>query len=181
MGLSPLAVAAPPAFASATEGKFVEMINSSRAGAGLPALRTRSDLSSYADGHTAKMMAKGTIFHSSTAQMRNMTTGWSLLGENVGMGPDDVEILHQAFMDSPSHRANVLGDFAFVGVGAAVADDGILYVTVEFMRPKKATAEARQAVVERQSTPAEPPRPRRLIPATWGLACAGRPVPYCAA
>jgi uncharacterized protein YkwD len=155
------------------------MINSSRASAGLPALKTRADLSSYADSHTARMMAKGTIFHSSDAQMRKMTTGWSLLGENVGMGPDDVGILHRAFMDSSSHRANILGDFAYVGVGAAVADDGILYVTVEFMRPKKATAEARQAGTERAKVAAEPARPRRLAIAAWGLGCPGRPIPSC--
>ena len=177
---SQLAAALPARAASATEAKFVSMINASRADAGLPALKIRSDLAGYADHHTAKMMDKGTIFHSSTAQMRKMTTGWSLLGENVGMGPDDAGILHQAFMDSSSHRANILGDFAYVGVGAAVADDGILYVTVEFMRPKQAAPEARRAVVERVETPAEPPRPRRLIPAFWGPACPSEPVPFCA-
>jgi hypothetical protein len=179
LGLSPLAVAAP-ASASGTEGRFIEMINSSRANAGLPALKTRSDLSSYADGHTAKMMTKGTIFHSSDSQMRNMTTGWSLLGENVGMGPVDVGILHEAFMDSPSHRANILGDFSYLGVGAAVGEDGYLYVTVEFMRPQKATAGARKATTQSPPIPAEPDRPRRLIPAMWGLACSAAPVPFCA-
>lgn len=179
LGLSPLAVAGP-AFASNNEGRFIEMINSSRANAGLPPLQTRGDLSTYADGHTSKMMAKGTIFHSSDSQMRNMTSGWSLLGENVGMGPVDVGILHKAFMDSPSHRANILGDFSYLGVGAAVGKDGYLYVTVEFMRPQKETAGARKATTERPATPAEPARLRRLIPAIWGLACPAAPVPFCA-
>ncbi|MGH2703523.1 MAG: CAP domain-containing protein [Actinomycetota bacterium] len=45
-----------------------------------------------------------------------MRGNWQALGENVGVG-GDVEALHRAFMDSPGHRTNFLGDYERVGIG----------------------------------------------------------------
>lgn len=131
-----LAVTLAPAVASADvseESQFVSLINQSRSSAGLAPLSTQGDLISYARKHTEKMIAEGRIFHSSSAELSSATTGWSLLGENVGMGPDPA-LLHKAFMNSPSHRDNILGPFDRVGVGAERAPDGTLFVTVIFMQ-----------------------------------------------
>ena len=46
----------------------------------------------------------------------------------------DVAGLHQAFMASAGHRANILGDYNYVGVGTAFSADDYLYVTVIFMK-----------------------------------------------
>jgi len=131
-----LAVTLVPAVASADaseESQFVSLINQSRSSAGLAPLSTQGDLISYARKHTEKMIAEGTISHSTSAELSSATTGWSLLGENVGMGPDPA-LLHKAFMNSPSHRENILGPFDRVGVGAERAPDGTLFVTVIFMQ-----------------------------------------------
>jgi len=57
-----------------------------------------------------------------------------LLGENVGRG-GNIETLHQAFMDSPGHRDNLLNPvYDLVGIGV-VWSEGIPYVVEVFMDP----------------------------------------------
>ena len=50
-------------------------------------------------------------------------------------------------MASPSHRANILGDYNQVGIGVSVADDGRLWVTVVFMKGPADLGEARAPIV----------------------------------
>ena len=51
------------------------------------------------------------------------------VGENVGEGPTVTDI-HNAFMNSPEHKANILDhDFTQVGVGVSVDKNGIIWVT----------------------------------------------------
>lgn len=144
-----------PAHAGA-EGAFVSKINASRAAAGLPALSTHSDLVPDARAHSAEMMAAGQIYH--TANLGGVASGWDALGENVGAGPS-VDSLHTAFMNSSGHRANILGDFNYVGVGV-VEQDGVIWVTAIFMRKGSApepTTTTTTAAPTTTTTTAEPP------------------------
>ncbi|MGB5187135.1 MAG: CAP domain-containing protein [Acidimicrobiia bacterium] len=129
-------VTALPAHAGA-EGDFLSRINASRSAAGLPPVSMHSDLVPDARSHSAEMMAAGQIYHSSN--LAGVASGWEALGENVGAGPS-VDSLHSAFMNSAGHRANILGDYNYVGVGVAGEGD-VLWVTVIFMR-KGAAPEA---------------------------------------
>ena len=73
------------------------------------------------------------IYHSSSDELKAAAgSGWSKLGENVGRG-GTVDSLHKAFMDSAGHKANILGDYNYAGIGTA-SSDGVLYVTVVFMK-----------------------------------------------
>jgi hypothetical protein len=118
-----------PAQAGA-EGDFLSKINASRSAAGLPPVSTHSDLVPDARNHSAEMMAAGQVYH--TSNLAGVASGWEALAENVGAGPT-VNDLHSAFMNSAGHRANILGDYNYVGVGVA-SDGGLLWVTVIFMR-----------------------------------------------
>ncbi len=118
-----------PAQAGA-EGDFVSKINASRSAAGLPPVSVHSDLVPDARNHSAEMMAAGRIYH--TSNLGGVASGWEALAENVGAGPS-VDSLHSAFMNSSGHRANILGDYNYVGVGVA-SDGEVLWVTVIFMR-----------------------------------------------
>lgn len=122
-------VTALPAHAGA-EGDFLSRINASRSAAGLPPVSMHSDLVPDARSHSAEMMAAGQIYHSSN--LAGVASGWEALAENVGAGPS-VDSLHSAFMNSAGHRANILGDYNYVGVGVAGEGD-VLWVTVIFMR-----------------------------------------------
>src|SRR5205814_7191192 len=63
------------------------------------------------------------------------------LAENVGYGPS-FDATTSAFYSSPTHRANILGNFTVVGVGVATGSDGTVWVTEEFARLKSAPAPA---------------------------------------
>lgn len=117
---------------SASEAGFLAKINASRATHGLAPLSVDGGLTSHARKHTQDMMDADGIFHSSSGELKAAAgSGWSKLGENVGRG-GTVDTLHQAFMKSPGHKANVLGDYNKVGIGTGTKD-GVLYVTVVFM------------------------------------------------
>lgn len=140
--------------APADETALVELINQSRSEVGLARLVVDPDLTETARDHTAEMIAAGDIFHSSNGELAASVTGWLLLGQNVGLGPKPT-VLHQAFMDSESHRANILGDFDLVGIGADRASDGTIFVTVIFMQQDPAVP--RPEIVTTDPPPATPP------------------------
>jgi hypothetical protein len=118
---------------SGSEQAFLSAINSTRSSAGLGSLQMDGGLQAHARRHTADMIAAGEIFHSSSGELQSAAgSGWEKLGENVGRG-GTVSSLHQAFLDSPAHRANILGDYNYVGIGTDTSD-GVLYVTVVFMK-----------------------------------------------
>ena len=123
-----------------TEAEFVALINASRSANGLAPLAVDGKLRSYARTHTQRMIEAGKIYHSSGDQLASAgTDGWTKLGENVGAGgvPSG---LHQAFMGSPSHRANILGsDYNYVGVGTDYDANNNMYVTVIFMALSNST------------------------------------------
>jgi hypothetical protein len=80
------------------------------------------------------MIANNDLYHSSSAELQAAAgSGWSAIAENVGRG-GTVDSLHSAFMKSSGHKANILGDYNYVGIGTDTAPDGRLYVTVVFMK-----------------------------------------------
>lgn len=119
-----------PAFASSA-GSVISKINSARAANGLAPLESYWDLADDAQAHSNLMASRGELFHSTS--LGSATTGWDRLGENVGVGPD-VSTIHNAFMNSSSHRRNILGDFNYVGVGVTVDANGTMWITVMFMK-----------------------------------------------
>lgn len=138
------------------EAEFVSFINQSRSAAGLAALSVHSDLVVGARNHTAKMIPTNSIFHSTSAELSAVTTGWVTLGENVGRG-GNASVLHQAFMASPSHKANILGDFDKVGVGVGHDAEGRMYVTVMFMKSKVVAATTTTTTAPPTTTTTAPP------------------------
>jgi hypothetical protein len=118
---------------SGTEGEFLAKINATRASAGLGQLQVDGGLRSHARVHTQDMMDANEIFHSGSGELGAAGgTGWDQIGENVGRGQSPTS-LHNAFMESPGHKKNILGDYNYVGIGTG-SKDGYLYVTVVFMK-----------------------------------------------
>ena len=124
-GGGPVAVAGP------SEGELVARIQHSRYYAGLGSYTVAPDLVAMARRHSAEMASRRSVHHNP-----RLTDAccWTVIGENVGSGAD-AEVLHEAFMRSSPHRANILSTrFVEVGVGTAVGSDGRLYVTEVFRR-----------------------------------------------
>lgn len=179
VSLTTLFLSASAGADSGSEQGFLSAINSSRSSAGLGSLTMDGGLQSHARSHTAEMIAADEIYHSSSGELQAAAgSGWEKLGENVGRG-GSVSSLHEAFMDSPGHRANILGDYNYVGIGTGTSDNGVLYVTVVFMKkgssagattttaPPSETTEATAASSEPAATaPAAVPTTTTVPPTT---------------
>ena len=113
------------------EGGFTRQINAARSAAGLGTLRLDPELSRAARVHTWAMANQNRLYHTPEWRLTKRVTRWVILGENVGVG-ENVDSLHQAFMASAAHRANVMhATFKNVGVGTLYRG-GRLWVTVVF-------------------------------------------------
>jgi uncharacterized protein YkwD len=137
VAITAFAVVAPAAQASTEESQFVSLTNSARGSNGLHSYGVASDLVAVARRHSQEMAAKHTIYHN--PNLASDVSGWQAVGENVGMG-GSASSIHQAFMNSAPHRANILDrDFTQVGIGTAYDDKGVLYVTEVFRKPEGST------------------------------------------
>jgi uncharacterized protein YkwD len=110
------------------------LINADRAAAGLPPLAWSSCLAGVAAQNAARMAAQGYISHTNGASLDLACHLGLSAGENVGYtssGINDAQ-LNQLFINSPEHRANILGPYHYVGAAWAVAPNGFAYLAVEF-------------------------------------------------
>jgi hypothetical protein len=157
-----------PAYGSASSS-FVSKINSARRSAGRPALSVRGDLAAVAYRQAQRMASKDALYHN--PNLGSEVRGWQVVGENVGRG-GDVPSLHQAFMRSSTHRANILDrDYTEVGVGVVVDGDGIMWVSEVFRQPYRQAA----APKPRTRPTAGPPTRTTSRPTPTRAAPAGRP------
>lgn len=134
-----------PAVASSdwvgAEQRFTNHVNRERAALGLATLQVNLQMVRIARDWSAQMAARDTMSHRPDIPA-HVHGPWTRLGENVGWISyregdslaSAVDRLHQAFMDSPPHKANVLGDFNQVGVGVLVVGTGKLWVTFNFLK-----------------------------------------------
>ncbi len=113
------------------EARILELVNRDRAAAGLPALAADDGLRAGAREWSDAMAAAGELSHDDLV----LPGGARTAGENVAMrtsGSDVGALLHQQFMDSPGHRANVLSDdFSLIGIGVTTTRDAT-WVTQRF-------------------------------------------------
>jgi len=106
-------------------------LKTDRVAYGAPALNYSAGLWNKAKTWSEKLAREGKLYHSNLPD--NINTCWLSLGENVGYGPS-VAAVQDAFMNSESHRKNVLReDWTDVAVGTAV--NGVrVYVTQVYMK-----------------------------------------------
>ena len=110
------------------------LINQDRARAGLPPLTWSPCLAAIAGQNAVRMAAQGYISHTNGVTLDLGCHLSSRSGENIGYlsgGINDV-LMNTLFMNSPEHRANILGPFHYVGTAWAVAANGYADIAVEF-------------------------------------------------
>jgi uncharacterized protein YkwD len=147
-----IALASFPASGStvAVETELADRINQERVAAGLPALIVRAKLIEKARGWSHKMAVASGPNRGQACKLshnprlaKEVPLDWSLLGENVGCSATNAEELHQAFMNSPGHRKNIL-DSKFDSVGVAIVmADTTMFVTQVFMQTREGFARAK--------------------------------------
>lgn len=119
---------------ASTEQSFVNLLNTYRTAHGRRALTVSSGARSVARGWSATMAGQDRLFHNPNmvSQLAGVARNYRIVGENVGYGWN-VQSLHDAFVNSPPHRENMLESrFNYVGIGVSQAGSKI-WVAVEFI------------------------------------------------
>ena len=117
------------AFAAISSSSIVSLANSSRTAAGLGTLSTNGQLESAARAKANDMFANQYFAHNSPQGK----TPWDFIngagysyvyaGENLAIGYSDSTELHNAWMNSPSHRENIMNpNYREIGVASV---DGV--------------------------------------------------------
>jgi uncharacterized protein YkwD len=136
------------------------LANQARAQAGVGRLEWDQALAAAALQHCLRMAAEGPISHQYSGEpdlsARTAQAGahFSVIEENVAIGPSGSAI-HEEWMHSPGHRANLLSpDVDRVGI-AVVAARGVLYAVADYSRVVEQLSamqvEARVSVMVRTS------------------------------
>ncbi|QGG95839.1 CAP and S-layer homology domain-containing protein [Actinomarinicola tropica] len=136
VGAAVLATAQGTAVASTSaEQELVQRTNQSRVAAGLAPLVVHPGLAADARAWSSTMLSTGRFAHTTTLgpDTARHLPDYRRAGENIGRG-GSIAAMHDAFMASPGHRANVLGDYNAVGIGVVRGGDGSLWVTVRFAK-----------------------------------------------
>jgi uncharacterized protein YkwD len=124
-----------------SERSLLQSINRERRSAGLPALHWDDALASAARQHAGVMATNHSVAHtlpgepSLPGRATHAGAHFAWLSENV-VESSDVATANAQFMNSPTHRANILdADMDTVGIGI-VASGGRLFVVEDFEKAK---------------------------------------------
>ncbi|WP_345627865.1 CAP domain-containing protein [Rugosimonospora acidiphila] len=134
----PSTVAVPTVNPASLESELIKLTNQARTKAGCHTVKTDSHLRSAARGHSADMAAKGFLSHAgsdkSTFADRIRKAGYRHpLSENIGKGYVTAQQAITAWLANKGEAANIRNCHAkAVGVGVAVATNGIGYWTEDF-------------------------------------------------
>jgi len=131
------------------EAEVLRLSNEERVKAGLLPLAAEIRLSDVARAHSADMLANDYFSHedrqgcSSSCRVTDAGYRWRAIGENIYMmsgyrlsAGKTAAMVVDGWMNSPGHRANILGS-SFVVSGIGVVTDGkSVYVTAEYAKPR---------------------------------------------
>jgi len=129
-------------FVSEADAYFIQEINRQRTDRGLPALQVYKYLDSKLMGKTpASQWAKWTAKNQRLIHSSQISEGMPpncQVGENMGRGSDPARIM-QAFLDSRTHRANILRKNFTQMVSVTYRNKkGIYYTCHRFVSPPQA-------------------------------------------
>lgn len=114
-------------------GTPCERVNHRRDNHGLVLLRQKAGLTDIADDWAHHLAVTQDLIHN--PNLKDLVCCWSLVGENVGYGPDEKTIF-LAFMASPEHRDNILEPrYRLIGIGRERDITGRLWLVQVFKRP----------------------------------------------
>ena len=160
------------AFSASDEQLLLSLTNQDRSKAGLGALVNDAYLHNEAEWRAKDMGDNGYFSHNIPPTNNQVFTymqsdGYCFksAGENIGYSTygDDVVTanIEVAFMASPGHRANILGTWTHIGVGAYKGADGKKLYAVLFSIPCSATVTTPAPVVTAKVVHVAPPASTR--------------------
>lgn len=143
-----------PAPDPASSSDVTDIVNSERAAEDLDPVAEDAALNAYAKDWAEQMASESRMYHS------GLDFEGSPRGENVASGQDDAAAVMAAWMDSPGHRANILGeDYTKTGVAMAKDAAGREYWAQVF---------AGGGSAKEEPAPKDPPAEEKPAPSTGG-------------
>lgn len=113
-----LALVAPPALAAEEDdAQIVDLVAAARQEAGRAPLARNAALDAVAAAWARRMADENRMYHNPELASQ-VPGGWRSLGENVANGYRDAASVHDGWMHSPGHRANILGE-GYTDIGVA--------------------------------------------------------------
>jgi uncharacterized protein YkwD len=131
---------------SSQERALFDAANRERKAQGLASLKWDEALATAARKHAEQMASHGSAGHqfpgepSLPGRATKAGAHFLSLAENVDQGPTATTV-HESFMKSPLHRANILDrDMDSVGIGIAISN-GQLFVVEDFSKAKSSVVQ----------------------------------------
>lgn len=112
---SGFAVSSATPATAAGENTILTLVNEARADNNLGPLKLNSSISSVSTAWAKQMAANGAMTHNPDFSTQ-IPSGWSRAAENVARGWSTPTAVHNAWMNSSGHRANILGDYTDIGI-----------------------------------------------------------------
>ncbi len=113
---------------SSEQVRVAQLVNQTRAQSGRSYLRDNLQLDQKAQAWAEYLAGQNTLQHSNLPS--GITYQWRSLAENVGYG-GSIEQVHQAYLNSPGHRANILDPrWNYMGTGVAWRGSRVFTVQV---------------------------------------------------
>ncbi|TVZ52713.1 CAP domain-containing protein [Dokdonia sp. Hel_I_53] len=116
--------------------EVMEVLNNHRASIGLNPIAWYSECEELAVEHSSYMVKNNKASHDNFYERSQILKrkGASFVSENVAYGYQDALSVLQAWLDSPSHKITIEGDYTHSGIGIVYTDNGIPYYTQLFIR-----------------------------------------------
>jgi uncharacterized protein YkwD len=135
------------------EAKMLKLLNETRVSARLRPVAQDAELREIAMGHSNDMADHDFFSHvspskgSPTDRVARAGLVVADYGENIAQSPTP-ESAHEGLMESPGHRAIMLGGFTHVGIAAVEKDDNLIVTMLFGRRPDPAKLPREAAEVE---------------------------------
>lgn len=116
--------------------EVLEEINAYRASIGLSALELQNTPTNLAAQHSDYMANSGEINHDNFGSRSDVLISQGALhvSENVAYGYANAQKVVKGWLNSPSHKEAIEGDFNFTGIAVVQDDRGIPFYTQIFIK-----------------------------------------------
>lgn len=125
----------------AYEREIFDLTNVGRVRMGLKAFVWDNTIAGTAEKHSSDMAAHNYFSHDNLQgqtpfdRMKADGIVYNMAGENIAAGQTDAMFAYHGWMNSAGHRANILDDYTYLGVGVAFGGDYQVYYTQDFYTP----------------------------------------------
>ena len=119
------------------EIEIMELINAHRITQGLPTLNEHNTVKAVAFTHTDYMIEVDNVSHDNFFQRKEslqVNANASVVSENVAYGFSSAQSVVNAWLNSPSHKDNIEGDYTDFDISAEQNNEGKWYFTNIFIK-----------------------------------------------